>query len=390
VKIVKVISSLDKSSGGPTYTVTSLADVIGRLGVDVSLIAQVSSDHKNSPTLMIPAKNFVATEIVDGDLRLFDSIFAKRFYGAVIKHLDFDTSILHINGLWQPSMHAAFVAARKKNIPTIVTPHGMLEPWALNHRFWKKKLAWWLYQQRDLLSAKVIHATAEQEAETIRRLGFRQPIAVIPNGVDFEALNISKSPAKYKPYDGARTALFLSRIHPKKGLLELVEAWAKLRPQGWRVVIAGPDEGGHRAVVEASVAARGLTNNFEFVGSVDGAEKSALYHSADLFVLPTFSENFGVVVAEALACGLPVITTKGAPWQELEKHRCGWWVDLGIEPLMGALHEALSSSPERLVEMGERGRAYAENTYGWPMIAEDMLSVYQWMLGQADKPHCIV
>ena len=131
-------------------------------------------------------------------------------------------------------------------------------------------------------------------------------------------------------------------------------------------------------------------NDFDFVGSVDGAEKAALYHSADLFVLPTFSENFGVVIAEALACGLPVITTKGAPWQGLETHLCGWWVDVGVEPLVDALQRAFRTPDSELKAMGERGRVYAENSFAWPKIAEQTLDVYRWVLGQGEKPNCVV
>jgi glycosyltransferase involved in cell wall biosynthesis len=189
--------------------------------------------------------------------------------------------------------------------------------------------------------------------------------------------------------DPRRTALFLSRIHPIKGLLELVDAWGQVRPAGWRMVIAGPDEGGRRAVVEARVLAQGLASDFAFVGAVDGAEKTALYQSADLFILPSFSENFGVVIAEALACGVPVITTKGTPWAGLQTHRCGWWIDLGKDALVDALREATLTPAEVRQEMGERGRIYATSTFDWHAIARDMLAVYQWILGCGDQPVCI-
>lgn len=175
--------------------------------------------------------------------------------------------------------------------------------------------------------------------------------------------------------------LFLGRIHPVRGLLELVEAWRIARPEGWKMIIAGPDEGGHQQIVEAAIHQAGLQDDFEFTGSVYGDEKKALYRSADIFVLPTFSENFGLVVAEALACGVPVITTKGAPWQGLQTHRCGWWIDIGVEPLVAALREAMNLPPDTLREMGQRGRAYVEQNFGWPGIAQQMLSVYRWVLG---------
>lgn len=162
-----------------------------------------------------------------------------------------------------------------------------------------------------------------------------------------------------------------------------------MQPPGWKVVIAGPDEGGHRGEVEEAIGQAGLTNVFKFVGLVDGGDKTKLYRGSDLFILPTFSENFGVVVAEALAHEVPVITTKGAPWEGLLTHRCGWWVDIGVEPLAAALREATNLPQETLRDMGQRGRAYVEQNFGWPGIAQQMLSVYQWMLGQGPKPDCL-
>ena len=185
--------------------------------------------------------------------------------------------------------------------------------------------------------------------------------------------------------DPRRTALFLSRIHPVKGLLELVDAWGQVRPAGWRMVITGPDEGGHRAVVDARVLAQGLAADFAFIGAVDGAKKTALYRSADLFILPSFSENFGVVVAEALTHGLPVLTTQGTPWQDLPAHGCGWWVPADARSLADALRQATSLTDAERQAMGEQGQDYVRR-YDWQAIARQMLAVYQWILGQGDRP----
>ena len=181
----------------------------------------------------------------------------------------------------------------------------------------------------------------------------------------------------------------MSRLHPKKGLLNLIEALAISLPDSWEVIIAGPDEENHRHEVECAVRRTQLTNKVTFLGPVDDGKKWAIYQSADLFVLPSFSENFGIVVAEALASGVPVITTIGTPWQELETHNCGWWIDIGVEPLAEALQIAMSLTDEERLRMGQNGRRLIEQKYNWSDVADKMITVYQWVLGQGSKPNCI-
>lgn len=244
-----------------------------------------------------------------------------------------------------------------------------------------------LFQRSDLDIARLLIATSLQECESIRKLRLSQPVAVIPNGVDLVTSRCASDEAPRQP-ERVRSALFLSRIHPKKGLLNLVYAWAHLGQRGWRLRIAGPDEGGHLAEVMALARRLGISESVEYVGEVDGERKSAMYWDADLFVLPTFSENFGVVVAEALAHGLPVITTRGAPWADLETHRCGWWIDIGAEPLADALRAAMALGDEERQAMGDRGREYVRR-YDWNVIARDTVAVYSWMLGKGSRPECV-
>ncbi len=294
-------------------------------------------------------------------------------------------TVIHSHGVWHPVNHRASSIANRFRIPLIVSPRGMLEPWSLNYKKWKKRFAWIMYQKRDLLTARVLHATSVQEAENLKALELGVPIAVIPNGVQVTPIRNDKLSR-----EGIKTALFLSRIHPKKGLINLVRAWALVRPPNWRVLIVGPDEGGHRVEVEREIEKQGVSGVFEFSGPADDIEKWDYYAGADLFILPTFSENFGIVIAEALACGLPVITTKGAPWSELDEHRCGWWVDTGVEPLTRALNEAINLPPEERQAMGQRGRKLVEQNYSWDKIGQEMVSVYEWMLGGGPQPECVI
>ena len=268
-------------------------------------------------------------------------------------------ALVHSHGVWHPANHWAAQAARAWGVPLIIHPRGMLEPWALGQKPLKKRLALALFQRRDLESARAFVATSEMECEGLRRFGLKQPVAVIPNGVDFDDAAASDLGGARRQ-DGERIALFLSRVHPKKGVLELVQAWGQVAPAGWRLRIAGPDEGGHWGQVERLVRQLGLGARVEYLGPVEGARKAALYREADLFVLPTFSENFGVVVAEALAHGLPVITTRGAPWADLETYGCGWWIEVGVEPLVVALREAMALTRRAAGRDGGAGAGVCE------------------------------
>jgi glycosyltransferase involved in cell wall biosynthesis len=223
------------------------------------------------------------------------------------------------------------------------------------------------------------------EAEHFRTFGLRQPIAIVPNGVDTPPLQAFRPAA-----DVSRRLLFLSRIHPKKGLPYLIRAWAALEPlyPNWELVIAGPDEAGHAREM-LNLANSLKLQNIQWIGSVHGEEKKALYRGSDLFVLPTHAENFGLVVAEALAHGVPVVTTRNAPWAGLRDNRCGWWVELAHDSLFAALREAMALPAEERHFMGARGHAWMARDFGWDSIARQMLGVYRWVVGGSDQPECI-
>lgn len=292
--------------------------------------------------------------------------------------------VIHDNGIWMPHNHRLAKLAAAKDLPRVVSTRGMLEPWALNHKRWKKRLAWLLYQHRDLRSAVLLHATATREAAHLGDLSIGRAIMMVPNGVDL----LSTAPLRV-PASGQRTALFVGRIYPVKGLPLLVEAWAKVRPMGWKMKIVGPDEAGHRAEVEALIHEAKLEADFEFAGALEGAALRKAYEEADLFILPSHTENFGMVVGEALAQGLPVITTYGAPWELLETKHCGWWVPISTDGIAAALEDATRKSPEELIAMGERGRAVVAERFSWDRIAREFVDCYRWILGEGPTPGCV-
>jgi glycosyltransferase involved in cell wall biosynthesis len=219
------------------------------------------------------------------------------------------------------------------------------------------------------------------EADAIRSLGFRQPIAVIPNGVE-----LPDNRATTPDGERQRTVLFMSRIHPKKGLLDLIAAWSRIPVTGWQLIIAGPDEDGYRSVVEKAVARERVAESVRIIGPVAGADKGALLGDSDLFVLPSYSENFGMVVGEALAAGVPVITTSATPWESVRAAKCGWWIPPGVDSLEITLREAMSLPDSERTAMGQRGRSLAESEYSWRSSAEKHCQLYRWLAGGTVAP----
>jgi glycosyltransferase involved in cell wall biosynthesis len=292
--------------------------------------------------------------------------------------------LLHNHGLWMmPNVYTGPVAKRH-GIPLIVSPRGMMSNWAMRNGSSLKRAFWPLLQKPALIAASCFHATSLSEYEDIRRVGFRQPVTVIPNGVDIPDLPPKSSRS-------LRTLLFLGRIHPKKGLDMLLTAWRRVQDKfpAWCLRIVGPDEGGYLAELQRLVGELRL-ERIEFSNALYGRQKWLAYREADLFVLPTHSENFGMSIAESLAAGTPAIVSKGAPWAGLAAQQAGWWIDIGIEPSAECLEEALGRNPESLAEMGMRGRRWMEADFSWGHVGQQMGETYHWLLNGAARPACVI
>ena len=382
MNILTTIPIIDVSRDGVSVSVAGLSKALYLLGINLEVVTAGNLNGLDIPK----ARVFNVPAIDIRSLRLYIAPKYGRQLRERVFHLN--PGIIHDHGLWGQLNWEATRLAIKKGIPLVISTRGTLTAWALKYKGFRKKIAW-NYIQRDILyAAKLLHATSFAEAEQLRQIGLPNPIAVIPNAIEIPAGITISAEREVNPAE--KIALFLSRIHPVKGLLKLIQAWHLSRPSGWRLLIVGPDENGHRSEVERLVNNLGLNDVIEFIGAVDSSQKWDYYRRANLFILPSHSGNFGLVIAEALASGLPVITTKNTPWKELQEYQCGWWIEADVDCLAATISEATSLTHSQLVEMGKKGMELVKNEYQWESAARKMISAYQWILGNEHKPDFII
>ena len=363
--LLHYLPSLDRASGGTTAYMRLLAAELGKL-VELHIATHLS----DNPMPIAHAKvHYISPSVWSG---------MKREWRALLDQIKPD--LVHINGCWMPQCAFAQRWAQEAGCKVVLTPHGMLEPWIMARHYWTRKLpALWLYQRRAVARADYLHATAESERDNLLKLGYNSRIAVIANGIEVDNICLKKS------WRRTGKILFLSRVHVKKGINFLIEAVAMLKDQmqGYEVWIAGEGDPVYIDELKSLAERLGVDEQARFLGGVYGEDKWRLFRKADVFVLPTHSENFGIVVAEALACGTPVITTQGTPWQELESWHCGWWTKVGTTPTVQALSAFLQKSDAELEMMGRNGRRLVEEKYSSRKMAEDMLGLYAQVISNS-------
>jgi glycosyltransferase involved in cell wall biosynthesis len=383
IRVLHLVAGLEPSDGGPAYSVPRLCRSLAEARASTTLFSIARGGDSTSTSDC----GFVDRRLpaYRGPIPLLNRL---RFNPALSKELDAaarQTDVIHNHGLWLlPNLQAGWAASHHGK-PFIVAPRGMLSPAAMAYSGARKKLFWHLLQKAPVRAAACLHVTSLQEYHEVRSFGLTNPVAIIPNGIDLpEAVPSHAEERK------TRIALALGRIHPKKGLDRLIRAWAKVEPANpnWRLRIVGPSEGRHEQELRALSTALNLTR-VTIEGPVYGPAKYEFYRNADLFILPTLSENFAMTVAEALASGVPVISTKGAPWSGLKRECCGWWIEHGVEPMAAALHTAIELSAAERRAMGMRGRAWMARDYSWERVAADMLDVYRWISIRADRPRAV-
>lgn len=366
MKVLHYLPSIDRSSGGVGSYMQLLAGKLGKL-VELHIATHTSTnmyEMENSHVHCISEWKYIQKMRSQWE-ELLDKICP---------------DIVHVNCCWMPGSALAQKWAQAKGYKVVLSPHGMLEPWIMQRHYWTKKLpALLLYQKAAVKKADFLHATAESEKDNLLKLGWNNRISVVANGVDVGNIEMKSS------WERTGKILFLSRVHPKKGLEFLIEAMSKINGE-LQCLIAGEGEDEYIESLKALTLKKGVADRVLFLGGIYGDSKWKYFKDADVFVLPTFSENFGIVVAEALASGTPVITTTGTPWNELNTEHCGWWIDIGTNALVGALNKFLSLPDEELEAMGLRGRKLMETRYSAEAVVADFTALYNWILGKGEKP----
>jgi glycosyltransferase involved in cell wall biosynthesis len=362
--------------GGPPRSILGLCQGLQANGVEVEVMTTTAAGSRELPAADreprlydgVPAWYFPLAE----PRRLWNAPGLRRALARDLTRFD----LVHVHGLWHwPGWDAARLA-RRRGVPYVVSPRGMLEREALAIRGGRKAVAFHLVERRRLQSAACLHATSRREEETLTAARFGPPVVFAPNGVTLSELASDDARPTLDRFGIGthRFVLFLGRVHSIKRLDLLAAAWGRLRDRDVRLVIAGPDEGGHRATLAGAFAHLGA--DVVWTGEVGGREKADLLSAASALVLCSDSESFGLSVAEAMATRTPVVVTRTCPWPEVEREGAGRWVDHDADAIANAVDE-ISSNPTLARTMGERGRALVEREYTWPATARVVAQAYR-------------
>lgn len=378
MNVLQVVPSISAESSGPSYSVPGLCSGLCAAGCDVRLYFAGDDPHRKMvfPYYACPMSKFPHP-------RLGRSPELLRLLKKACRQAD----VIHSNSLWMyPNVYPAW-AVRDTRCKLVTTPRGTLTAWSLERHKWRKRLFGVYAQYAALKATDLWHATSESEYEEIRGLGYKQPICILPNGID-----ISTSELQIEKFD-RRRMFFLSRIHPKKNVDLLIRVWASLEGMfpDWDLSIVGPDDNAY-AVEMKGLARRLGCRRVRFEGELRGLKKQMFVASSECLVLPTHSENFGMVVAEALALGIPVICSHGAPWNGLCSHDCGWWIPTTEIDFKRCMSDVMRMPRETLSAMGKRGREWMKSEFDWSLIGRKMKMSYEWLLSpqSVERPDWVV
>ena len=393
LRVAHFIPYLGGAQGGPVFDLACSA--AGQIGAGCHVSIFTTASRMDGPPVALDQRAQVVSDNSPrwGAFRKCPALWDRAKSSAC--------DILHSHCLWTDVNRLAASLAHRRRIPHVLTPCGMLAKGALRHHWWKKTPARIWFQDRGLREAACLQAQSDIEVRQIRDFGLRNPVALIPAAVAGPGGDgVPSGDAFRKQFNiplGKRLILYLGRLHPVKGLERLVQAWAEIQKSAarsplssdWLLVLAGPNEGGFEQTLRALASAAGVSERISFTGALDHHQKWGALDAAELFVMPSDFENFGLSIVEAMLSGLPVITTTGTPWKELPAKGAGWWVKPTVDALASALREALDLPEEKRREMGRQALNYSAR-FRPEKAASDLIQVYQWLLGRAPQPEYVL
>ena len=412
INTANLVASISRKAGGLHESVRRLVQCLTEQEVGVRVLAVEDEFTQKDLAVWQPVKVEVFPRVWPASFG-----YSPHFLPALNQ---LQPDLTHTHGIWQYPSIATAVYCHRNRVPYMISPHGMLDPWAVRHHRWKKILAYAIYETNHVRGARCIRALCESEARSIRQMGLKNPVAIIPNGIDLPEIRSQKSEVKNPPWmgfvePGRKVLLFLSRIHPKKGLVNLLKAWVragkaegeKRKAENWVLAIAGWDQDGHEAelkelatelgiswadVREQKSAVSDQTSGLRppvsvvFLGPQFNEAKAACYANCDAFILPSFSEGLPMVVLEAWAYAKPVVMTPECNLPEGFAAAAAWKIETNVDNIMGALAGLFRLSNVELKQTGERGAALVRERFTWNSIAGQLKATYEWMLGGGARP----
>lgn len=387
MKIGFLVSSVSREAGGMFQSVRGLAKTV----MCASASARVFGISDSQTAVDLQDWQPLSVQTFRPQFRVWS--YSKQLVPAL---LGADLDILSTHGLWKYCSVASQRWHRRTGRPYIVHPEGMLEPWALRNAGLKKRFAAMLYENRHLEGARCLRALCEAEVQSIRIYGLRNPICVIPNGVDLPDLSETPASQSHGFAEGRKVLLYLGRLHPKKNLANLIRAWKQIlnsHPSvraSWLLAIAGWSQGGYDAQLRQLTTDLGLLTSVIFLGPRFGTEKNECYRTCAAFIMPSLSEGLPMTVLESWAYAKPVLMTPECNLSEGFAAGAALQIGAGPEEIAAGLKQAIEMSDDDRRAMGNRGRDLVATKFSWPRIGEQMRSVYEWVLGAGPTPEVIV
>ena len=391
MKVGFLVGSVSREAGGLFQSVRGLAKAVASANMAASVFG--ISDKKSA----VDSLAWQPLSVYTFQPRFRAWGYSNQLLPALLRA---DLDILSTHGLWKYCSVASHQWHRRAGRPYIVHPHGMSERWALRNAKWKKQIAALLYENTHLRDAACLRALCEAEAQSIRASGMRNPVCIIPNGVDLpqlvEASTLETENLSFQTFaQGRKVLLYLGRLHPKKNVANLVRAWKQtlnyhpLTPENWVLAIAGWDQGGYESELKKLASDYGLTASVSFPGPLFGQEKEAVYRASDTFILPSVSEGLPMTVLEAWAHAKPVLMTPECNLPEGFAAEAALQIGTSPEEIAAGLKQLIEMSDDDRRAMGDRGRTLVATKFSWPHIGEEMRSVFEWVLGGGPTPQSV-